>query len=105
MSIAEQESAERYPDEYWPGFEPREGYAGRLAYLDGLTTDDLREAYEQGRTAPVTEVEIDAVAALDCADATNGCCEFDGESDSDKLLWRNHARKLLEAARKAVSDE
>jgi hypothetical protein len=52
----------------------------------------------------ITDAEIDAVAAIDCADATNGCCEFADESEEDKRLWRNHARTLLEAARKAAME-
>ena len=45
---AELEAANRWPAEYYKGYEPSGDYAGRLAYLTGVTTDDLREAFEQG---------------------------------------------------------
>ncbi|WEV59689.1 hypothetical protein OZX67_03890 [Bifidobacterium sp. ESL0728] len=62
MSIASEEAEKAFPAQYWPGYEPRRDYRGKLAYLDGVTTDDMREAYERGRTAEVTAEEIEAGA-------------------------------------------
>ena len=117
MSIAERESEERYPAQYYPGYEPSEGYSGRLAYLTGLTTDDLREAYEAGRTAPVTEMEIDAAGyelfkahmySRTHAVYMNGDAPYKQawhEQGAKQHDWKALAGRVFEVARKAASDE
>jgi hypothetical protein len=92
MSIARTEAEKRFPI-------PKD-----VSKNQKMTLFFNQSCYIEGRTADITDAEIDAVAAIDCADSTNGCCEFAGESEADKLLWRNHARTLLEAARKAVME-
>jgi hypothetical protein len=104
MSIARDE-AEEYAQRRYVGMVHIERREGRADVVPDFPLQIVyrREGYLAGRQADITDAEIDAVATIDCADATNGCCEFADESDADKRLWRNHARTLLEAARKAVT--
>ncbi len=96
MSIAEDEAKERFKSEY---------------------QYDIREAYVIGRTAPPSDVEVEAVAKLLCWNS----CEWDGvdsyaAKDEDDA-WNyageipgfheeyiRQAKEMLEIARKAVNE-
>jgi hypothetical protein len=66
MSTASEEAALRYPPRYWPGHEPDGDHPGKLAYLDGITTDDLSAAFEAGAewqsSQPPTARQIETAA-------------------------------------------
>lgn len=102
MSIASLEAAYLYRDEYWPGYEPRPGYAGKLKYLEGVTTDELRHAYVLGRTADIVEREVEAAAAslAQCEAKT-----WEMLPNEERTPYRTAARTALTAARKTVDDD
>ncbi|MCO6558508.1 MAG: hypothetical protein J6575_03610 [Bifidobacterium sp.] len=96
MSIASEEAEKVFPSRYRPGYEPRKDYRGKLAYLDGVTTDDLRQAYEVGRTAEATEQEVEA-GAMALAMSFGG--EWSVMPGCVQAKYRDDARIVLEAAR------
>ncbi|MCI1673165.1 MAG: hypothetical protein LKI34_02950 [Bifidobacterium tibiigranuli] len=119
MNAAENESARRYPAKYWPGHEPDGDHPGKLAYLDGVTTDDLRAAFETGAqwqsTQPFTAVQVEeaakqiylaASAAVDEYDHWMGTFRklavWDDLAEQGKEFYRKSAVNALEAARKAL---
>ncbi|GAA6124202.1 hypothetical protein BPY_23100 [Bifidobacterium psychraerophilum] len=105
MSIAEEESTRKYY--LLEGPEHGEGLREKLldAALENRHVIAQREAYVAGRTAEPTEAEIEAMARLE-ADEENadgiGCC-YDDLSNEDKSIFLATARRLLDAARKAVT--
>jgi hypothetical protein len=111
MSTAKEEAERRYPSRYWPNHEPDGDYPGKLMYLDGVTTDDLREAFEQGadwhREQPHTHGQSEAAAKAMVAELHEYNHDFPAWDDLDTET-RDHARIFatiaLEAARGAADD-
>ncbi|OZG68235.1 hypothetical protein [Bifidobacterium eulemuris] len=113
-TLAEQVAEERYPAQYWLGREPSGDRPGRLRYLEGVTSEDMREAFVQGavwwaRHEPTSE-ELD-VAALALFVGNNiGFDEDDGRGLFERLpLWREgyrvQAGRILRAARNTLLKE
>ncbi|KAE8130236.1 MULTISPECIES: hypothetical protein [Bifidobacterium] len=119
MSAVEDESARRYPAKYWPRHEPDGDHPGKLAYLDGITTDDLQAAFESGAqwqaTQPFTAVQVEEAAkqiylavsaAVDEYDHWMGTFKalavWDDLAEEGRKFYRKSARDALEAVRKTV---
>jgi hypothetical protein len=108
MSIAEQEAARYFPTRYWPNHEPRKGYLGKECYLEGIKSSDIQEAYEQGRTATPTDVEIEA-SAITAVNTLHGVYpdsmpRWEDSSEDTQSRAKQYAVYMLEAARKAVAE-
>ena len=105
MSIAEREATQYFPTQYWPNHEPRKGYPGKECYLEGIASSDIQEAYVAGRTTAPTEAEIEAMARLEAREeAEDGFGEpWDCMVEEDQEAFRANAKRMLLAARKAVS--
>lgn len=112
MSIADDEAEKAYPTRYYDGTHAKEQFS--------CDTDDLQEAYLRGRSAPPTNVEIEAVAKRLCYLSTSTSTMFIRsivtEEEAEENAWNNtkmcnaqdewldRARDLLEIARKAVNE-
>lgn len=96
MSIAEDEAKERFKSEY---------------------QYDIREAYVIGRTAPPSDVEVEAVAKLLCwnsyewdgidsyaAKDEDDAWNYAGEIPGFQEEYIRQAKEMLEIARKAVNE-
>ena len=93
MSIASREAEERYP---------KLVHEGTDCYRQVYDSRDLQEAYECGRTAPVTDVEIESATQYVKDSAAN----FFGTPAVSKVpghRLRKLAKGILNAARKAVA--
>ena len=86
MSVASREAEERYP---------------RL-YLQVFDSRDLQEAYERGRTAPLADEEIEAVAEMLFGLFSDAEYWFDKVSGRERARYRAYAQIVLGSARKAV---
>ena len=120
MSIAEDESKQLYPDQYWPHHEPwtdKDGdyHPGLLKHLEGIDTDYLQEAYEQGRTAPITDEEVEEAAKAifesdwyrrnpDLLMDHRPVDEWPKLPEFEKQTFRDYASAALLAARKRVAE-
>lgn len=109
MSIAEREAEELYPPRHY------DNYPTVLESFY-VTSDDLQEAYVQGREAEPCDEQIEAVARIlfdkswvlgEAPVSWEEWCDI-AEKDSiiaQKVkLFRDMARTILDAARKAVSE-
>jgi hypothetical protein len=92
MSIATREAAESYP------------FKDSFTEHGNERTNLRREGYIAGRTAPVTEEEIEA-AAKAMYEATFWQDEPVFGWEQTQSIYRKKARLALSAARKQVSDE
>lgn len=61
---AELEAEKAYPPQYWEGMEPNEKNPRGLLKELTLTSSDLQEAYEKGRTHAPTQGEIDTATKV-----------------------------------------
>jgi hypothetical protein len=99
MSIAEQEALKRYPRSDYPmGID----FFGNDMFTEAAAA---RDAYVAGRTAAPTEAEIEAMARLEAREeAEDGFGEpWDCMVYEDREAFRANAKRMLLAARKAVS--
>ena len=110
MSIATDEAEKYFPTQYWPHMEPNGDYRGKECYIEGVKSSDIREAYEQGRTAEPTEAEIEA--AVNERDRHGYCqlvgtpivCMCGARLPDDHSYDVHLVRAMLDAARKAVTE-
>ena len=105
MSIADDEAEKAYPTRYWNGTHVKEQF-----YCD---TDDLQEAYLCGRSAPPTDVEVEAVAKKlmwwDMAPAWEDVmpsedCFWTLAEPEMRANYLRDAREMLEIARRAANE-
>ena len=104
-SVSEREAEALYPTQYWEGTKTKRSF--------DMTTDDLQDAYMRGREAEPCAEQVEAVAAilfdkswmLKSPVSWEEWCDI-AEKDSiiaEKVKrFRDRARIILEAARKAV---
>jgi hypothetical protein len=100
MSIATREAAELYP------------LKDSFTEHGNERTNLRREGYVAGRTAPVTEEEIEAAARELWRDAfyrrarpSGTVQDFDDLTEKDRQHLTHAAQSMVSAARKQVSDE
>jgi hypothetical protein len=106
MSIAEEESTRKYY--LLEGPEHGEGLREKLldAALENRHVIAQREAYVAGRTAELTEAEIEAAARVFFGNLhyPSASLDWDKAADCVKDNWRLKTRLALAAARKAVAE-
>ena len=100
MSKASEEAALRYPPRYWPGYEPDGDHPGKLAYLDGITTDDLREAFDAGAQWQAEQQITDAKVQV----AMGVLFARMSDDDPERRYFTGLVRSALEAARKTLME-
>ena len=102
MSIASDEAENKYPeDEDW--------YPGERAADGERTRQYLIEAYEDGRTAPITDDEVEAAAKLlfntKAWNRYGGkLLPWDKQSVYVKNNYRMNAKSVLNIARRKVAE-
>lgn len=109
VSIVEREAEEAYPVQYWDGSDIKKTFEA--------DSDDLQEAYMNGRLHPACGEEVEAVAKyLMWADEIPRWEKTYGEAPDEDFFWKRGetvgtrdgyltlAKELLEIARKKVEE-